>query len=188
MANDHSDLRRYCDLTWSQWYDLRDANDGTLQTMNGARRAVMADLIGADLRTTTTGKWLAERAARVEKGTFEARRQAGYDQIIPSQAAARLKRLAEGNELYSEAGYYWLTSANIKLLRAVYREPDEIVGWQRTIFGGETIRNTVLHGWLKGTMQRWSLLELTPGGLRVLEWAQGHQTAAHEILTMLRGE
>lgn len=178
---DASYLRRFCDLTESQWWDLRAAYQGELKTMNGARRLVMADLINERLLVTQTGAWVAERAQAIQEYRFTPRRNVEMDRLVASQVIQRLRRTAPGNAFFSETGYHWLMTAHVKLLVGVYRSPDEVVGWQRTIFGQEVIRDGVTHGWLKGTMRRWSMLEVTPLGLSLLHWASGWMVGKLEV-------
>ena len=170
---DEGDLRRFCDLTEAQWWDLKAAYQGTLKAMNGARRAVMADLINEQHLVTPTGEWVARRAQAIEEYRFTPRRNADFERLVPSELIRRLRRTGPGHAFYSETGYHWLRTAHVKLLVGVHRSPDEVVGWMRTIFGQEVIREAVTHLWLKGTMRRWSMLETTPLGLSVLQWGMG---------------
>lgn len=124
----------YCGLTIAQYGDLRDAMDGMLFSMNGARRQVMDALIGQDLKATEAGEKLYQRAgwAFGDEITFEP------DCVVAVQSAAKAARLIN-RQFGDRTGGLTVHSAHVKVLLALARQPGLSWRFLMAIYGYHTV-------------------------------------------------
>lgn len=138
MTTNEQLLMDYCGLTEGQFIDLADAWLGVLNSMNGARRQVMNELIGPDLRITQAGQRMYERASNVIDRNFDG----SPDIIATFQDTARAARLI--NKQFSDRVQgKRMTSADVKMLVMVGRQPGLSMRYLTRVLGHATIHHMI---------------------------------------------
>lgn len=134
-------LWEYCGLTFAQYGCLRDAVDGMLFSMNGARRQVMQELIGQDLKATDAGEKLYQRARKaIGDGIIEP------DCVVAVENTAKTARLINNFVRNHRKYLMQIHSAHVKVLLALARQPGLSWRFLMAIYG----HNTVMSLWNAG--------------------------------------
>jgi hypothetical protein len=163
-------LSRYTDLTLGQWDDLRDAVRWKLFAMNGARRLAMQGLIDENLEATELGRMTAAKARMIEEGEYPPPAvDDEYSRVFcglgARSAAARLRK-NDGTE--------WCRSVHLKLLQAVYSDPQQTYKWLAMVYGYEAVHTLVENEWIEGEEAMSETFLITDYGFAVLQEAVEH--------------
>lgn len=169
MSTNERLLMEYCGLTEGQFIDLADACDGVLTAMNGARHQVMSELVGKDLRATQTGQRMYERARNVIDRNFDG----SPDIIATFQDTARAARLIN-KQFPDQVRGKKVTSADVKLLVMVGRQPGLSMRYLTGVFGHATINQMIEYGLmrrnaLEGSSTEWAWFTLPIKMIHLIE-------------------
>ena len=169
MTTNEQLLLEYCGLTHGQFIDLADAWLGVLNSMNGARRQVMNELVGPDLRITQAGQRMYERASNVIDRNFDG----SPDIIATFQDTARAARLIN-KQFSDQVRGKKMTSADVKLLVMVGRQPGLSMRYLTGVFGHTTINQMIEYGLVRrkafeGSSTEWAWFTLPIKMIHLIE-------------------
>jgi len=158
----------YCGLDWGKYQDLDSAYHGTLATVNGARREAMHPLISKDCQASDLGCQMWARAQIVMRGDYDA----CPDTFVTFDDCAKAARLV--NKYGRGPAGMKMCAADLKVLRAVGRNPGLSWGFLTTVYGWRTVKSMEDAGLLEARgmddrYPKWHWYVLTGDAIHLLD-------------------
>lgn len=152
-------MARYTDLSWTQWWVLKQAAKGALNTVQTFRRDEVFWLIDENTRTLTPyGRKLYELARQIENNTFVPLVRPALD-VDSSLTARNLRKQPE---------YKWVRSVHIKILKTLWQYPFQTYKFLGRVYGYEAVIMLLRSGLVDGDMHLGCPFDVTEEGCVLL--------------------